>query len=169
MPERSHVLCKLAYKRDPQIAVVLSFGGTLNRPFHHQIPGNGCIAVVMFDAELVKGFENICFEIVTVPAMTAALGVSPRRRRLDCRSGDSARCMDSPATCLYSFYAVVSSCVTGRELLKLLKANGWRLDRIRRSHHIMTRGTKTISVPVHRSKDLPKGTLNAILKEAGIR
>ena len=60
-------------------------------------------------------------------------------------------------------------CVTGRELLKLLRENGWQLDRVRGSHHIMTRGKETVSVPVHGSKDLPKGTLNAILKEAGLR
>ena len=59
--------------------------------------------------------------------------------------------------------------VTGRELLKRLRANGWVLDRIRGSHHIVTKATKTISVPVHGSKDIPKGTLNAILKEAGLR
>ena len=57
----------------------------------------------------------------------------------------------------------------GRELLKLLSANGWRLDRVRGSHHIMVKGAATISVPVHGSRDVPKGTLNAILKEAGIR
>lgn len=57
----------------------------------------------------------------------------------------------------------------GRELLKLLRANGWQLDRTKGSHHIMTKGSKTISVPVHGAKDLPKGTLNAILKEAEIR
>jgi predicted RNA binding protein YcfA (HicA-like mRNA interferase family) len=30
------------------------------------------------------------------------------------------------------------------------------------------KGTKTVSVPVHGSKDIPKGTLKAILKEADI-
>ena len=59
--------------------------------------------------------------------------------------------------------------VTGRELLKLLRANGWELDRIKGSHHIFVKGTKTVSVPVHGSKDIPKGTLNAILKEVGLR
>ncbi len=59
--------------------------------------------------------------------------------------------------------------MTGRDLLKLLKANGWVLDRVRGSHHILVKGSATVSVPVHGSRDGPKGTLNAILKEAGIR
>ena len=59
--------------------------------------------------------------------------------------------------------------VTGRELIKLLKADSWELDRIKGSHHIMKKGKKTISVPVHGTKDIPKGTLNAIMKEAGLR
>ncbi len=59
--------------------------------------------------------------------------------------------------------------MTGRQLLKLLTTNGWQVDRIRGSHYIVMKGNKTISVPFHGSKDLPKGTLNAILKEAGLR
>jgi len=38
---------------------------------------------------------------------------------------------------------------TGRELLKLLRANGWDLDRIKGSQHILIKGTKTVSVPVN--------------------
>jgi len=42
--------------------------------------------------------------------------------------------------------------VTGKELVKLLKAEGWALARMEGSHHILVRGTKTISVPVHGKK-----------------
>ena len=59
--------------------------------------------------------------------------------------------------------------MTAGDLLKLLKANGWELDRVRGSHHILVKGSATVSVPVHGSRDVPKGTLHAILKEAGIR
>jgi predicted RNA binding protein YcfA (HicA-like mRNA interferase family) len=59
--------------------------------------------------------------------------------------------------------------MTGRDVLKLLEANGWVLDRVRGSHHILVKGSATVSVPVHGSRDVPKGTLHAILKEAGIR
>ena len=60
--------------------------------------------------------------------------------------------------------------MAGRDLLKLLKANGWQFDRVRGSHHILVRGSATISLPVHGSRHVPKRrTLQAILKEAGIR
>jgi len=57
--------------------------------------------------------------------------------------------------------------VTGRELIKLLRKHGWQLDRIFGSHHIMKKQEKTLTVPVHSRRDIPKGTLNSILKEAG--
>jgi predicted RNA binding protein YcfA (HicA-like mRNA interferase family) len=59
--------------------------------------------------------------------------------------------------------------MTGKEFLKILKKNGWKLDRIKGSHHILIKGDKTLSIPVHGSQDLPSGILNKLLKEAGIK
>jgi predicted RNA binding protein YcfA (HicA-like mRNA interferase family) len=60
--------------------------------------------------------------------------------------------------------------MTGKQLKKILEANGWLHDRISGSHHIMTReGCRSIPVPVHGSADLPKGLVQAILKQAGIK
>jgi len=59
--------------------------------------------------------------------------------------------------------------MTGKELVKLLKAVGWELARIEGSHHIMVKGTKTISVPVHGNKDLKKGTLESLKKQGGLK
>ena len=57
--------------------------------------------------------------------------------------------------------------MTGKELIKVLKASGWLLDRIKGSHHIMVKeGRRAITVPVHGSKDLPKGLVKAILNQA---
>jgi predicted RNA binding protein YcfA (HicA-like mRNA interferase family) len=51
-----------------------------------------------------------------------------------------------------------------------LKNHGWRLDRISGSHHIMIRdGSRSIPIPVHGASDLPKGLVNAIMKQAGIK
>lgn len=55
-----------------------------------------------------------------------------------------------------------------KDLLKLLKKNGWRLIRINGSHHILQKGEQTITVPIH-GKDVPVGLLNRILKETGLR
>jgi predicted RNA binding protein YcfA (HicA-like mRNA interferase family) len=59
--------------------------------------------------------------------------------------------------------------VTGKELVKQLKAHGWAPSRIEGSHHILVRGTRTISVPVHGKKDLKKGTLDALRKQGGLK
>lgn len=59
--------------------------------------------------------------------------------------------------------------MNGRVLVKRLKKAGWTLARISGSHHWMVKeGCRSISVPVHGKKDLPKGLLHAILREAGL-
>ena len=59
--------------------------------------------------------------------------------------------------------------MTGKELLKLLERHGWHLDRISGSHHIMIKGNKTLSVPVHGNKELGKGLLNKLMKVGGLK
>jgi predicted RNA binding protein YcfA (HicA-like mRNA interferase family) len=59
--------------------------------------------------------------------------------------------------------------MTGRGLIKLLKQNGWSVDRIEGSHHILIKGNKTLSVPVHGKKDLGKGLLHALMKQGGLK
>jgi predicted RNA binding protein YcfA (HicA-like mRNA interferase family) len=58
--------------------------------------------------------------------------------------------------------------MTGNELIAFLKKKGWRLDRIKGSHHIMVKGSRTLSVPVHGKKDLGKGLLRALMKQGGL-
>ena len=55
----------------------------------------------------------------------------------------------------------------GKELVKLLKRNGWEIDRIRGSHYVMKKGDKTEVIPVHNT-DIPIGLARAILKRAGL-
>jgi predicted RNA binding protein YcfA (HicA-like mRNA interferase family) len=60
--------------------------------------------------------------------------------------------------------------VKARELMKLLAKDGWKVVRSEGSHHIHKHPTKpgTISVPLHNT-DVPTGTLNQILKAAGLK
>ncbi|HAM58684.1 MAG TPA: hypothetical protein DCQ64_26045 [Candidatus Rokubacteria bacterium] len=60
--------------------------------------------------------------------------------------------------------------VTGRELVGALQRAGYRLTHIRGSHHYLRRGEGPglVVVPVHGNRDLPTGTLRAILRQAGI-
>ena len=59
--------------------------------------------------------------------------------------------------------------MTGKELIKLLQKNGWKLDRIKGSHHQMTKDGKVITVPVHGNADMKKGLLEDILKKTGLK
>lgn len=56
-----------------------------------------------------------------------------------------------------------------KELIKLLEQKGFVLDRIKGSHHIYLHVKKKLRVVIPlNSKDLPTGTLHAIMKQAGI-
>jgi len=57
------------------------------------------------------------------------------------------------------------------ELLKLLKKNGWYEARQKGSHIIMRHPGREgiLIVPFHGGKEIPKGTLLIILKEANIK
>jgi predicted RNA binding protein YcfA (HicA-like mRNA interferase family) len=59
--------------------------------------------------------------------------------------------------------------LTPKEIISLLEKKGFILDRSRGSHQIfiLPDGSKRVVVPLHK-KDLPKGTLHSILKQAGI-
>jgi len=59
--------------------------------------------------------------------------------------------------------------LTAKRLIKILEKLGFRLDHKTGSHFIFYHPLlyKRVTVPVH-TKDLPKGTLLSILKQAGI-
>jgi predicted RNA binding protein YcfA (HicA-like mRNA interferase family) len=56
-------------------------------------------------------------------------------------------------------------------LIRLLEEDGWRLVRTRGSHRQFKNPNKqgTVTVTGKPSLDVPAGTLNAILKQAGLR
>ena len=61
--------------------------------------------------------------------------------------------------------------VSGRQLVRALERTGWRVDRIRGSHHIMRHPEfprVALSVPVHGNQALPIGTIVSILKDARV-
>ncbi|GHU24169.1 hypothetical protein AGMMS50243_26880 [Betaproteobacteria bacterium] len=58
--------------------------------------------------------------------------------------------------------------MNGKQVIDKLKSAGWTLDHVRGSHHIMTNGTNSISVPVHGSHDLKPGTLASIARQSGV-
>jgi len=57
-----------------------------------------------------------------------------------------------------------------REVIAMLKADGWKLDHVKGSHHVFVHDSKPgIVVVPHSKKDLPTGTLRSILRTAGLR
>ena len=76
---------------------------------------------------------------------------------------------------LSSKYATFEYCkyqklMTCKELLKILKADGWEDVKQVGSHLQLKHPTKAgkVTLPI-RSGDVPKGTLNSILKQAGLK
>lgn len=60
--------------------------------------------------------------------------------------------------------------MTAKEILKILKKDGWEIVEIVGSHYQLKHPTKPgrVTVPYH-SGDLKPGTLNSILKQAGLK
>ena len=59
--------------------------------------------------------------------------------------------------------------ISGKEMVKELQRDGWRIDRIEGSHYIMEKGNRTITVPVHANRDLTQGTEARIRKLSGLQ
>lgn len=58
-----------------------------------------------------------------------------------------------------------------RDAIKLIQADGWTLVRTKGSHRQFHHPTKpgTITIAGHPSVDIPPGTMNSILKQAGLK
>lgn len=57
------------------------------------------------------------------------------------------------------------------EVIELLEANGWVYRRTKGGHHIFMKAgaRRPVPLPGKRNDDVPAGTLNAILRETGIK
>jgi len=58
-----------------------------------------------------------------------------------------------------------------REVIRLLEANGWRLDRTKGSHRQFKHPTNpnVVTVPGKEPDDIPTGTLHNILRKSGLK
>ncbi len=59
--------------------------------------------------------------------------------------------------------------MNGKDILKKLQAQGWVLNRINGSHHIMTKNGMAVPVPVHGARDVGAGLVAAIAKQTGVK
>ena len=60
--------------------------------------------------------------------------------------------------------------ISGKRLCRLVEAHGWRLARVRGSHHIFTKPGTDVrsSVPVHGNRTLKRGLKKHLMKLAEI-
>ena len=60
--------------------------------------------------------------------------------------------------------------MNSRDIIKMLENDGWKLVRVNGSHHHFAHDKKSgiVTVP-HPKRDLPAGTFNSILKQAGLK
>jgi predicted RNA binding protein YcfA (HicA-like mRNA interferase family) len=58
-----------------------------------------------------------------------------------------------------------------RDVIKMLELDGWYLDRTRGSHRQYKHSNKPglVTVPGKLGEDLAQGTLNSVLKQAGLK
>ncbi len=62
----------------------------------------------------------------------------------------------------------MSKTFSGKQIIKALKRMGFTIDHQRGSHVFLHHLGKNLSVVVPKHKELRKGTLNSILKKAGL-
>lgn len=59
--------------------------------------------------------------------------------------------------------------MNGNDVIAKLKAAGWKLDRVKGSHHIMVKDGKAVPVPVHGKRDLGPGLVSALQRQTGVK
>ncbi len=65
-------------------------------------------------------------------------------------------------------YLIYFLCMNGKQVIKLLEKEGWKLDRTTGSHHLLEKDGKVVPVPVHGTADLGKGLIAAIQRQTGV-
>lgn len=59
--------------------------------------------------------------------------------------------------------------MNGTDVIGKLKADGWTLDRVNGSHHIMVKDGRAVPVPVHGKRDVGPGLVAAIQRQSGVK
>jgi len=59
--------------------------------------------------------------------------------------------------------------MNGADIIKRLKSEGWVLDRIAGSHHILVKEGRAVPVPVHGHRDIGPGLVSAIARQTGVK
>ncbi len=58
--------------------------------------------------------------------------------------------------------------ISGKKLAEILLRKGWRLIRVKGSHHRFQKDGMSISIPIHSNQDLKIGLLKNLMKQANL-
>ncbi|WP_414548038.1 type II toxin-antitoxin system HicA family toxin [Anabaena sp. CCY 0017] len=58
--------------------------------------------------------------------------------------------------------------ISGKKLSEILVKNGWKLIRVKGSHHRFKKDGISISIPIHANQDLKIGLLKTLMKQADL-
>ena len=59
--------------------------------------------------------------------------------------------------------------MNGKQVIKELEKNGWKILRSQGSHYRLGKEQRRTTVPVHGGKDLGKGLISAIERQTGVK
>ncbi|GKT08569.1 type II toxin-antitoxin system HicA family toxin [Desulforhabdus sp. TSK] len=59
--------------------------------------------------------------------------------------------------------------MNGKQIIKILESEGWRVIRVNGSHHRMAKDSARTTVPVHGARDVHPKTLAQIEKDTGVK
>ncbi len=59
--------------------------------------------------------------------------------------------------------------MNGKQVVKILKENGWTLKTVSGSHHQMQKCFVKVPIPVHGTADITPGTLASIQRITGVK
>lgn len=58
--------------------------------------------------------------------------------------------------------------ISGKKLAQILEKKGWILVKTNGSHFKYQKDQNSVSVPIHGNRDLPIGTLKALMRDTGL-
>jgi predicted RNA binding protein YcfA (HicA-like mRNA interferase family) len=59
--------------------------------------------------------------------------------------------------------------MNGKEIIKILKKEGWIILRINGSHYRLGKGSARTTIPVHGNRDIGESVLKSIIRQTGVK
>lgn len=117
-------------------------------------------------SRLARCFEPGCGKTMARPESGIAIvGDATTDRFIPSQAGSKSRLAMQALAC----YLRRAAAMTSREVMRRLETAGWRLKKVKGSHHHFTHPTRSGKVTVkHPARDFPIGTLKSIERQSGV-